>query len=156
VVWVPDATEDDLQQSVDLRAERQRRWLSDTGAPRLRSIVDEAVFDRPVGGVDVAIEQIDFLIQWSRRPNVTLQLLPKSVGPFKGMGYSFAVLRFDDTPGMDVAYAEEILSATYYERPHEVQELVRLYEHIASRALSPVDTREALTTLRDALGSSID
>jgi hypothetical protein len=69
------------------------------------------------------------------------------------MDYPFSILRFDPTPGMDVAYSEGLLSATYYEKPREVAAHVDLFEQISGQALSPEATRDVLTTLKRALGS---
>ncbi|MBP2334093.1 transcriptional regulator with XRE-family HTH domain [Saccharothrix coeruleofusca] len=148
----PDATETELRQAVELRAERQRR-LTGANPPRLRVILDEEVFGRVVGSPQVIATQIEHLILMSRLPHVNLQLMPKSAGPYRGMGYAFSVLRFDPAPGMDVAYAEGWLSATYYEKQREVQAHVDLFEQISAAALSPVDTRTALDTLAAAARS---
>ncbi|MGM1064026.1 helix-turn-helix domain-containing protein [Saccharothrix sp. Mg75] len=151
-VWKPDATEDDLRRAVELRAERQRR-LTGPAPLRLRVILDEGVFDRLVGDAGARVGQVDHLVEMSRRPNVVVQLMPKSAGLYRGMDQPFSVLRFDPAPGMDVAYAEGLFSATYHEKPREVVAHVELFEEIASAALSPAATRDALATLRGALGS---
>jgi hypothetical protein len=152
LVSKPDASEVDLQRAVELRAERQRR-LTGSNPPRLRVVLDEGVFDRMVGGPAVAAAQIGHLIKMSSLRHVSIQLMPKSAGPYRGMDYAFSVLRFDATPGMDVAYFEGLLSATYYEKQREVEEHVALFEQISAAALSPEATRSALDTLAGALGS---
>lgn len=153
LVSKPDATEAELRQAVELRAERQRR-LTGPNPPRLRVVLDEGVFDRVVGSPDVIAKQIQHLVAMSRLPHIAIQLMPKSAGPYRGMGYAFSVLRFDPAPGMDVAYAEGWLSATYYEKQREVQAHADLFDQISAAALSPTDTRAALDTLAGALGSS--
>lgn len=153
LVSKPDATEAELRQAVELRAERQRR-LTGPNPPRLRVVLDEGVFDRVVGSPDVIAKQIQHLVAMSRLPHIAIQLMPKSAGPYRGMGYAFSVLRFDPAPGMDVAYAEGWLSATYYEKQREVQAHADLFDQISAAALSPADTRAALDTLAGALGNS--
>jgi transcriptional regulator with XRE-family HTH domain len=153
LVSKPDATEEELRRAVDLRTERQRR-LVESSPPRLRVILDEAVFDRSIGGPEVTRVQVEHLVSVSRLPHVSIQLMPKSAGPYRGMGYAFSVLRFDEAPGFDVAYAEAWLSATYYEKQHEVDAHVELFDQISAAALSPEETRSALVTLVSALGSN--
>jgi hypothetical protein len=70
------------------------------------------------------------------------------------MGRSFEILKFDDTPGMDVAYAESLRSATYHEKRHEVVQHVEVFDRISSIALSPTATRKALATLAITFGSN--
>ncbi|MBB5956507.1 transcriptional regulator with XRE-family HTH domain [Saccharothrix tamanrassetensis] len=142
----PDATEAELQSAVDLRVQRQER-LTGTDPLRLRVLLDESLFDRVVGGADVVAEQAAHLIEMSELDNITIQVVPKEAGPYRGMGYSFSVLRFEPTPGMDVAYAEGWLSATYYEKRREVRAHADLFEQIAAAALSPQATRDRLATL---------
>ncbi|MCS7480002.1 helix-turn-helix transcriptional regulator [Umezawaea endophytica] len=153
LAWKPDATPEDLEQAVDLRAGRQKRLL-DKDAPTLRVLLDEAAFIRPVGGPDVMVEQIKHLVEMSKLPNVTLQVIPRAVGAYPGMGRSFAILKFDDTPGMDVAYAESLRSATYHEKRHEVVQHVEVFDRIADLALSPTATRKSLATLATTFGSN--
>lgn len=151
LVSKPDASEEELRRAVELRVERQRR-LAGPGRLRLRVLLDEGVFDRIVGGTGVVAEQLQHLVEMADVPDIDLRLVPKAAGPYRGMGYSFSVLRFEPTPGMDVAYAEGLLSATYYEKPREVTAHADLFEAISAVALDPEETRRSLTTLANAFG----
>lgn len=153
LAWKPNATAEELDRAVELRSGRQKR-LREKNAPLLRILLDEAVFIHPVGGLEVMSEQIDHLIELSKLPNITLQVIPNSVGAYPGMGRSFSILRFDDTPGMDVTYSESLRSATYHEKRHEVEQHVEVFKRIAAVALSPTATRKSLATLRRTFESN--
>lgn len=153
--WKPEASDAEVGQAVSLRAERQRRLTGDSPL-KLRAILDEKSLSGLSGATDLFRQQVDRLLAMSELPHVTLQVVPESAGIYRGMGYPFSVLKFDPTPGMDVAYAEGWLSAAYYERQDEVAAHVALFDHVSAVALSVEATREYLATLVDALGSTPD
>lgn len=146
----PSATEDELQAAVKLRTARQARLFGDK-PPRVRVLLDEAVLRRRVGGPEVMAAQLTHLIEVSLLPTVSLQVIPFSVGAHAAMGSAFTVLRFDDTPGMDVVYLENLRSATYHEKPADLAAYVEAFERISTIALSPEETRSLLDTVRSGL-----
>jgi len=105
------------------------------------------VLHRAVGGPKVMAAQLRHLIDVSKLPNITLQVVPFAVGAHPAVGAGFTVLRFDDTPGMDVVYAENQRSAAYHEKPTDLEYYVDLFEVLSRRALGPEDTRALLVTL---------
>lgn len=149
----PDASEEALQQSVNLRTARQARLVGDD-PPSMQVIIDEGVLHRPVGGNAVMVEQISHLIEVSKLPTITLQLLPLSVGAHPAMVSPFIILRFDDTSGMDVVYVENLVSATYHEKPSDLVEYMTVFEQVKKLALSPRASRVLMDTLRAALGAT--
>jgi len=153
LAWEPGQSSDELERAVNLRTERQKRSHG-RFAPKLRFLMDEGAFIHPVGGPEVMAKQITHLIEMSKLPNITLQIVPRSVGAYCGMGISFSVLRFDETPGMDVAYSDALRSATYQEKRHEVEQHVVTFERIARVALSEGGTRRLLATLGSSFGSN--
>jgi transcriptional regulator with XRE-family HTH domain len=149
----PAAGEDELQRAVALRSARQERLFGNR-PPVLRVVLDEAVLRRQVGGADVMAAQIARLIEVSRLPTVTLQILPFEVGGYRGMGSPFTILRFDDTPGMDVVYLEHMRSASYYEKPSDLASYVEAFARLGKLALTPKASRSLLATLGMAYGSN--
>lgn len=147
----PDATEEDLERSVALRSSRQAILTSRT-PPAIRLVLDEAVLHRNVGGAAVMAAQLRHLIDLSRLENITIQVVPFSAGTHASMGMAFTVLRFDDDPpGMDVVYHEHIRSATYLEKPADLQRYVSAFEAISTVALPVDETREMLSRLERVL-----
>lgn len=61
---------------------------------RFRSIIDEAVLDREIGGKDVMGAQYERLLELAELPNVMLQVMPGSVGAYRGVIGSFSILQF--------------------------------------------------------------
>lgn len=142
----PDADAADVDRSVALRAARQE-ILSSPTPPVIRLILDEPVLHWRLGGPSVMAAQLRHLAKLSEEKNITIQVVPLSGGGHSVTGLGFTVMRFDDTPGMDVVYAEHIRSATYLEKPADLARHVETFEAISSVALPPEASAEMLSTL---------
>src|SRR6202008_2166185 len=55
---------------------RRQALLARPDAPKLWAVIDESVLHRPIGGRQVMLAQIDYLLELTKRPNITLQVLP--------------------------------------------------------------------------------
>jgi len=89
---------------VQVRATRQQR-LTGEEPMVLRAVLDEAVLHRAVGGPDGMREQIARLRDAISQPNITVKIVPFSVGAHPGMTGPFNVLRFPERV-MDMVFVE--------------------------------------------------
>ncbi|MQS08624.1 helix-turn-helix domain-containing protein [Streptomyces alkaliphilus] len=139
---LPEVGAEDVSRRVQVRLRRQER-VHDASRPlRLWAVVDESVLRREVGGRAVMAEQLKHLVDVSRRPNVTLQVLPFSAGAHPGVNGQFAIMEFPDATDSTVVYLEGVTSDLYLEKPNDVQNYGVMYEHLRAQALSPEATRE--------------
>jgi transcriptional regulator with XRE-family HTH domain len=138
-----DDSPEELERRVQVRLARQRLLTRDDG-PRLWAVVDEAALRRPVGGPGVLRTQLERLIDASELPNVTLQVLPFSVGAHPAMVGSFSILRFAERDLPDVAYVEHLTNALYLDKPDDVDQYLRIMEDICARSAPPNETVEIL------------
>jgi transcriptional regulator with XRE-family HTH domain len=134
---------EEVGRRVRLRLARQT-LLTREGPPRLWAVVDEAALRRPVGGREVMRGQLERLIEATKLPNVTLQILPFASGAHPAMVGSFAVLRFPDQELPDIVYLEHLTSALYLNKPDEVDQYLHVMEGICVRAAAPDQTVELL------------
>ncbi|MCS7477176.1 helix-turn-helix domain-containing protein [Umezawaea endophytica] len=146
----PDASEEVLQRFVALRIARQER-LKAARPLTLRVVLDEAVLHRAIGGPSVMAEQLAHLSEVAELPSVTLQVVPFSAGSHSALGAGFTVLRFEDTPTMDVVYVENLRTASYLEKPSDLDYYVQVFQETTRTALGPDDSRALLDTLRRTL-----
>jgi hypothetical protein len=84
-----------------LRARQDR--LAVAGTPHVHAIVSETVLRRQVGGPDVMTAQLDHLAKASRKPGVTLQVLPFASGAHPAMDSPFTLMTFPDPADPDIA-----------------------------------------------------
>ena len=113
------------------RATAQR----ETSAPRLWVVMRESVLQSHVGGSAVMREQLEYLIEMAARPEVTIQVIPATLGAHPSMGASFTLLKFDIAPAFGVIYEESIGGALYRDDPNSVTPYETAYRHLSACAL---------------------
>ena len=143
-----DESSEEVGRRVRLRMARQT-LLTREHPPRLWAVVDEAALRRPVGGPGVMKGQLERLRDAASLPNVTLQILPFDTGAHPAMVGSFSVLRFPDQELPDVVYLEHLTSASYLNKPDEVDQYLHVMEGICIRAAAPEETVSLLKRFLD-------
>ncbi|WP_197522941.1 helix-turn-helix domain-containing protein [Actinokineospora pegani] len=142
----PDLADAEAERRVALRMSRQKVLHSLT-APKLWAVVDESVLHRPIGGPGVLGAQIDHLLEMTRLPNVTLQVVPFALSGYAAEG-SFSILRFTEAELPDLVYIEHLVGAVYLDRRDEVERYSRAVDRLTVDAETPSRTREFLIKLR--------
>jgi transcriptional regulator with XRE-family HTH domain len=141
---------EEVGRRVRLRMARQTVLTSDQ-PPRLWAVVDEAALRRPVGGREVMRGQLERLVEATKLPNMTLQVLPFDAGAHPAMVGSFSILRFPEQELPDVVYLEHLTSAIYLNKPEEVDQYLHVMESICVRAAPPDRTAELLDQILEEL-----
>jgi hypothetical protein len=95
--------------------------------------------------------QVERLIDATKLPNVTLQVLSFDSGAHPAMVGAFSVLRFPEQELPDVVYLEHLTSALYLNKPDEVDQYLHVMEGICVRAEAPDRTVELLNQILDEL-----
>ena len=129
----------ELDQQVEARGGR-RKLLEGEDAPSFRAVLSEAVLRTPLHDVRAWREQLEHLAEMAQRPNITIQVLPLSVGPHGLMNTAVMFLRLLDS--RTVAYAENDLRGELIEENASVEELQRRYDSVRDQALSPAESRK--------------
>jgi transcriptional regulator with XRE-family HTH domain len=128
-----DESAEEVERRVALRMARQR-LLEPAHAPRLWAVVDEAALRRPVGGPKVMQAQIEWLIEASRLPSVTVQILPFNAGAHPAMVGGFSILRFAGRELPDVVYLEHLSDAVYLDKRDDVDQYLHVMDQICARS----------------------
>lgn len=142
-----DEPDHELDERQSLRRRRQQILSRDDPA-NLWAVIDEAALRRPIGGVGVQREQIEHLLEASARPNVTLQVLPYSVGGHAAGGGPFTILRFPESELPDIVYLEQLTSALYLDKRPDLERYLAVMDRVSVQAKNPAETR---TLLQDML-----
>ncbi|MFF5086670.1 helix-turn-helix domain-containing protein [Streptomyces niveus] len=129
--------ENDLAEEVAARLGRQD-LLRREDAPHFRAVLDESVLRRKTRDPKEWVRQLEHLLEASRLPNVTLQVLPFEAGPHALLGTSVTILWLPD--GRADAYTEDAHSGKLIEDPSEVEKLRLSYDLLRDLALSPRDS----------------
>ncbi|GAA1875393.1 hypothetical protein GCM10009836_65860 [Pseudonocardia ailaonensis] len=135
----------------EIRADRQQRITAADGGPRLHFYLDEAVLTRAIGGPSTMLEQLDHLGELSRRPTVTVRIIPLALGANPGLRGSFVLLEFLAEGAPAVVYLEDRRGDSVEDAP-EVTDGFRDVLAELARDAAPADrTAAALDAARAVL-----
>lgn len=121
---------------VELRRKRQE-VLTRRGAASLWAVIDEAVLHRPIGGNAVLRDQLEYMIEMSKRSNITIQVLPYSAGVHASVGNSFTMLRFSEAELPDIVYLEQLTSSLYLDHQRDLELYRQVMDRLSVQAEAP-------------------
>lgn len=140
----PDATGAEVENRVQVRMARQALLHADEPV-QFRAIMDEAVLVRPVGGRDVMRSQLEHLASVAELPNVSVHVLPFSVGAHPGMEGSFVILTFPHPADPATVFVAMATGGVFQERPADVDRYETIFERLWARSL-PADESISLVS----------
>ena len=132
----PDLLEHEIDQLVQVRIRRQEVLTRADPPLTLWSVMDEAVLRRQVGGRETMHAQLQRLIAASMQPNVTLLVMPDSLGAHPGLDGPLAILQFE-TGTRPVAYVEGQAGNLYMEKDDDLRRCQQTMNHILAAAPGP-------------------
>jgi transcriptional regulator with XRE-family HTH domain len=144
----PARSDDEIERLVSLRMARQAVITRATPA-HLWMVLDEAALRRPVGPPETMRGQLRHLIDMADRPNVSLQVVPLSIGGQAAAGGAFTVLRFSEPDLPDVVYLEQLTSALYLDKRDTVDYYMAVLEHLCVEALPAEGSLKMISDLLD-------
>jgi transcriptional regulator with XRE-family HTH domain len=142
--WPHDQAE--VERRVELRMARQA-CLTEDPPLKFWAVVDEGVLHRRTGGDEVMHAQLRHLIETSRQPNVTIQVLPFSEGHHPGTTGSFSILEFPEGVHSPVAYVLSQAGDVYLEREDDMRRVTLTYTHLQTAALSASKSRDLIAAI---------
>jgi hypothetical protein len=131
-----DASPDDVEHRLQHRLSRQALLTGDHPI-QFWAIMDEDVVSRPVGGPEVMRTQLAGLVRAAKMPNVTIQVVPRSVGAHGGMRVGFMVLDFAEDSGPPAVFLDTATGGLRSSQPADVAKFDRLWEQLRTLALNP-------------------
>lgn len=139
-----ELSEEEIDAKATARMTRQET-LSREEPPRVGVVLGETVLRQVVGGCEVMTRQLRHLVDLSRRPRLTIQVLPFRAGAHPGMAGPFALLEFPGPVGADFVYLENALGGVCLEEPTEVRQHELMFNYLTRMALSPDDSVALIT-----------
>lgn len=142
----PEMADERVDQLVALRMRRQKMF-SRPDAPRVWMVLDESVLHRPIGGVKVLKQQIEYLLEMSALPHVSVQVLPYTRSGLSAE-HAFSLLRFGEPELPNIAYVEYLTGAHYIEKREEIEKYSRALDMLAVDSETPERSRALLAKRR--------
>lgn len=144
----PNTAEDEIDNLVAARLARQVILTRDEPpAPLLWALIDEGVLYRPVASAEVMRDQLMSLVQASRRPNVTVQVLPYSAGGHTGLLGAFTIVDLGANPS--TVNVEDITYGRVFEDAATVSRVTLHYKSLQSEALPKRASRELIARVAE-------
>jgi transcriptional regulator with XRE-family HTH domain len=138
-----------LDERVDARMRRQQ-LIEGPGRPRVRTLMDEAVLRRQVGGAEVMAGQLDKIAKIATEGYVTTQVIPFSSGALASSDSNFTLFEFEGTAIPRAVHVEGLTRNLYLEKPADIERYRESLDHLRDAALSPRDSLVLITKIRDA------
>lgn len=144
----PNTAEDEIDNLVVARLARQSVLTrDDPPAPLLWALIDEGVLHRPVAPAEVMHDQLLHLVAVSRRPNLTVQVVPYSAGGHTGLLGAFTIADLGGSPG--TVNVEDITDGRVFEDPGMVSRVTLRYKSLQSEALPRGASRELIARVAE-------
>jgi DNA-binding XRE family transcriptional regulator len=142
----PDATEDNLEQRVAVRMERQS-VLHRATPPELVACLDNAVLYRCIGSAKVMHTQLEHLAGMMELPHITVQVMPPEVSAHGGLLGAFIIAAFENSPS--TLYMEGALEGQVFERPDLVRKATVIFNRLRAEALPKQASRDLILRVAD-------
>ncbi|MEV8016198.1 helix-turn-helix transcriptional regulator [Streptomyces sp. NPDC086554] len=130
-----DASTAEHDRAVEFRM-RRRGALTRERPPRLHAVVHEAALHTSFGRPDVMRDQLRHLIEMSRLPNVTVQVVPFD-GPVP-YGTSFTLIE-PHQPRLGTVIVAHVVQSLYLGDANSLDTYNNRFDRLSEQALPPVD-----------------
>ncbi|MFF3503769.1 helix-turn-helix domain-containing protein [Streptomyces sp. NPDC003247] len=144
---LPETAPTEIEKRVQVRMRRQERISAEENPLRLWTVMDEAALRRVVGNRSLMRDQLEYLVEQSQLPHVTVQVIPFEMGAHPGLNGQYAILEFPDASDSSVVYIEGVTSDLYLEKPNDVQKYSVMYEHLRAQALNVDQSRQFIADI---------
>jgi transcriptional regulator with XRE-family HTH domain len=139
----PGATEAEIEADVAGRLARQQILTRDEPPwPRLYALLDEGVLYRPVAPDPVMHDQLVHLVELSRWPHITIQVVPYAAGGHSGLLGAFIIAELPAE--QSIVFMEDISGGRVAEDVAAVSEVGLRFEALRSEALPKAASRDLI------------
>jgi hypothetical protein len=144
----PNTTPEEVEEQLRGRLDRQAVLTrTDPPAPMLLALIDEGALHRPVAPHAVMRDQLSRLIEMSRKPNVTIQVVPYEAGGHTGLLGAFSVA---ETGTRDaIVFVEDIADGRVFEDDATLSQVALRFKALQSEALPKGASRDLITKVAE-------
>jgi hypothetical protein len=89
-------------------------------------------------------QQLERLVDVTRLPNATIQVVPFAAGLHSGVKGAFELVHFEDTPDEDIVFLEGPHDDFIIETPEETKDYLETFRNIKEISLNPSDSERSL------------
>jgi hypothetical protein len=142
----PHVTGDEVENLVAARLARQE-ILDGENPPLVYAVLDEAALHRQVGGAEVMRDQLEHLIALSRRPSITVQVIPFAFGAHIGLQGGLVIAQ--DGDGAVTVFLDNLADGQVTENEETVSQVTHRFEALRGEALPKGASRHLIQTIAE-------
>lgn len=141
-------TEEEIDEQVRGRLERQAvLFRADPSPPMLWALGDEGILYRPVGAAPVMYDQLMHLVELSRRPNISIQVVPYGAGGHTGLLGAFTVAEMANRDA--IVFSEDIADGRVFEDDAMLSQVTLRFKSLQSEALPKGASRDLIARVAE-------
>ncbi|WP_433371354.1 helix-turn-helix domain-containing protein [Streptosporangium sp. CA-115845] len=137
-----------VEEKADVRLARQQLLTRDVPI-HLHAVLDQAVLMREVGGTTTMSDQLAFLLQRSKLPNITIQVLPFKQGAHPAIDGPFVILEFPNPVDPALVYIEQAISGLVLEEAEELAEYSWMFNNLITQSLTAEESAILISSMID-------
>jgi transcriptional regulator with XRE-family HTH domain len=147
----PDSGQEiDLDNQIEIRALRQRELFA-SGKHSVSIVLDEQVLTRPIAPTTVMKAQMELLLDVAGLDNVTLQIVPFSVGAYAGLGGPFTLFGFAPPIELDIVHVENHGRNYMVESDATIRYYELVFRRVQESALPAAETLARVKEIAEGL-----
>ncbi|MFF0964385.1 helix-turn-helix domain-containing protein [Streptomyces sp. NPDC003703] len=120
-----------------LKVREARQAKINEGGAAYSAVIWEAVISHPLVSVEIHRQQLSAILEVGKRKNVTVQVLPFSVGALATVTSAFSTFSFDSEPTVQAVALENLRGTSVLEGPEDLAAYANMYDLLRSAALAP-------------------
>ena len=142
-----------VDEQVRIRRSRGALLESDK-RPEYWLVLGESALHLEIGSHEIMREQLQHLIEMSKQPRMTIQIIPNSYGAYPSLTSAFLQLQFEIAPDFGIVYIDYLTGSKYIDQPPEVKQYDRAFKHLIRVAKDESESLRILeTVIKDKYGS---
>jgi transcriptional regulator with XRE-family HTH domain len=126
-----DLSESEIEALVNSRMARQT-LLGRTNPAHLHAIIEENILACQFGDPKAVVRQLHHLLYAANQPNITIQVMPSSIGPHPGSNGSFVMLKYDHEPSL--VLLENKISSLILDKEEQIEVYARIWTELQKLA----------------------
>jgi transcriptional regulator with XRE-family HTH domain len=129
------------------RLDRQQRVFDSPGRTRFEAVIDEAVLHRVASSEAIMRAQLQHLVEASRRPNISVRVMPYEAGLLPATNNKFIILSFSQPALSEVVFIEGLTGDLYLDRPEDVATYTDAFQAMLEMTSSVEDSRAIISRI---------
>ncbi|MEU6186413.1 helix-turn-helix transcriptional regulator [Nocardia sp. NPDC047038] len=155
LIWTefPNKPAEDAERMLQVGLKRRSRLTDESNPLTLNVLVDESVLRRTTGNTEIMTAQLRHLLEVGQLPNVSIRVVPASVGAYRALLVGmFVLLEFPRHPTADltvppVVYVQGFLGDLYLESADEVRQYRQACAELDRLALDEAGSRALISRI---------